>query len=197
MTFLTSLRRAALPLLAAGLFAAGTPAQAAPISFAGTLGAGSIALGSVLAESGPFSNGDNWSFWQFSAPFLEPVSITVTPLSAGFDPIVGVWFGIESDTGNYFDMLSSSVNTSFVAGADGSGPFDLGGVGEPATVSFDNVFGTGPFVLAIADYTDGLGSGSLDYRITVSAPIPEPQTYALMALGLALMAGIMRGRRRD
>ncbi|MBA2721564.1 MAG: PEP-CTERM sorting domain-containing protein [Methylibium sp.] len=196
MTFLTSLRRASLPLLAAGLFAAGT-VQAAPISFAGTLAAGSIESGSVLAESGPFGNGDNWSFWQFSVPFLEPVSITVTPLSAGFDPIVGVWYGIESDTANYFDMLSSSLNTTFAAGADGSGPFDLGGVGEPATVSFDNVFGTGPFVLAIADYADGLGSGSLDYRISVTAPIPEPQTYALMGLGLALMAGMMRARRRD
>lgn len=195
MTFLTSLRHATLPLLAAGLFSAGA-AQAAPISFAGTLVAGSTEFGSVLAESGPFGNGDNWSFWQFSVPFFEPVSITVTPLSADFDPIVGVFYGIESDTGNYFDMLSSSVNTSFVAGADGSGPFDLDGAGEPATVSFDNLFGTGPFVLAIADYADGVGSGSLGYRINVTAPIPEPQTYALMGLGLALMAGMMRGRRR-
>jgi hypothetical protein len=196
MSFLASLRRTALPLLAAGLLAGGA-AQAAPIVFSGTLGAGSTTFGSVAAESGPFGGGDNWSFWQFSAPFLQPVSITVTPLSGDFDPIVGVWFGIESDTGNYFDMLSSSLNTSFVAGADGSGPFDLGGVGEPATVSFENVFGNGPFVLAIADYADGLGSGSLNYRIDVTAPIPEPQTYALMALGLALMAGVMRHRRRD
>jgi hypothetical protein len=107
----------------------------------------------------------------------------VTPLSADLDPIVGMWFGVESDTRNYFDMLSSSVNTSFVAVADGSGPLDRGGVGEPATLSFDNVFGTGPFVLAIADYTDGLGSGALNYRIDVTSPIPEPQSYALMALG--------------
>ena len=95
MTFLTTLRRAALPLFAAGLFAAGTTVQAAPISFAGTLGAGSSVLGSVLAESGPFGNGDNWSFWQFSVPFLEPVSITVTPLLSYlfFSPLTRTAFG--------------------------------------------------------------------------------------------------------
>jgi hypothetical protein len=197
MSFTSLLRHVAAPLLMAGLLTAGTAARAAPIVFDGSLGAGSTHLGSVQAESGPFGDGVNWSFWQFSAPFLENVSITITPLSAGFDPIVGVWFGLESDTANYFDMLSSSLNTSFVAGADGSGPFDLGGVGEPATVSFQNLFGSGPFVLAIADYADGQGSGRLDYSIAMTAPIPEPQTYALMAFGLALVAGVVRKRRRD
>jgi hypothetical protein len=195
MALLGSLRRTALLLLTAGLLGGGS-AQAAPIVFSGSLDPGSTAFGSVTAESGPFGNSANWSFWRFSVPFLEPVSITVTPLSADFDPVAGVWFGIESDTGNYFDMLSSSVNTSFVAAADGGGPFDRGGAGEPATASFDNIFGTGPFVLAIADYTDGLGSGRLDYRIDVTAPIPEPQTYALMALGASLMAWVATRRRR-
>jgi hypothetical protein len=86
----------------------------------------------------------------------------------------------------------SSVNSMFVAGADGTPSNPFAGAGEAASVTFTNIFGRGPFVLAIADYTDSVGSGQLGYTIT--ATVPEPETYALLLAGLGLI-GVAARRR--
>lgn len=188
-----SKRLAALAVVAcAGAFTALAHA-AAPV-YAGQLSSGSFS-GSVAAESGPFGTPEAWSLWTFNAPFMSEVSISLTPADAMFDPIIAVWYGVESDTANYFDMNSGSVNTVFVAGADGIDPFAGGGPGEPAALSFNNIYGSERFVLAIADYSDGLGSGRFDYSITAS--VPEPGNVALMLAGLAALALVGRARRTD
>jgi PEP-CTERM motif len=168
-----------------------TATQAAAPAYAGTLGSGTF-MGTVAADSGPSGSPELWSFWQFSAPFMASVSITVTPDSAGFDPFIAVWYGQESNTSNYFDMTSGSMNTVFVASADGLTPFGPAGVGAPAGLGFVNDYGAGRFVLAIADYADGVGNGALGYTITAS--VPEPETYALMLAGLALVGAMVRRR---
>jgi hypothetical protein len=170
------------------------PAHAAAPVFAGELGSG-VYAGSVAAESGPFTDGAQWSFWKFKADFMANVDITVTPNDASFDPFIAVWYGIETDTSKYFDMISSSMNTTFVASADGVGPFGPAGAGDPAQVSFTNDYGNDYFTLAIADYTDQLGAGQLGYSIT--AAVPEPETYAQLLAGLGLLAGAMRLRRKS
>lgn len=176
--------------LAGGLLVAAAT-QAAPVSYQGTLTTGTFS-GSVAADSGPWSDGANWSFWQFSAPFLADVTITVTPSSAAFDPVIAVFYGTEADTAAYWD-LRTGTDSVHVGFADGPDEFLPGGPGEAATLRFNNVYGGGTFVLAIADYADGLGQGSLGYTIT--AAVPEPGTYALMLGGIALL-GLTARRRR-
>ena len=170
------------PWVALSLAAAASLATAAPPVYQGTLTSGSFE-GSVAAESGPWSTPEQWSFWQFSADFLSEVSIRVTPADPSHDVYIAVWYGLETDTANYFDMASGSVNTVFVASADAAFPFGPDGAGEPAALSFVNNYGNGLFTLAVADYVDGQGSGLLPY--TVAAVVPEPGTAALWLAGIA------------
>ncbi len=178
-------------LVALSLAAAGN-ALAAPPVYQGTLTSGSFE-GSVAAESGPWGTPESWSFWQFSADFFSDVSIVVTPRDPSHDVYIAVWYGLESDTANYFNMASGSLNTVFVGSADGLSLFAPDGAGEPAALSFVNHYGNGVFTLAVADYVDGQGSGMLPY--TVAAVVPEPATAALWLAGLALTAGAARRRR--
>lgn len=176
--------------LAAGVMLAGafSVAHAAPITY-NPLQTGTF-VGSVAAESGPFGGAENWSYWTFDLEFLRRATITVTPNSPDFDVVIAVFYGQEADSDFYFDMLSGGITSVPVAYADGLDPFNTG-VGEPARIRFTNTFGNEPFVLAIADYTDGLGSAPLDFTIT--AQIPEAQTLALMLAGLG---GFAVTRRR-
>jgi hypothetical protein len=186
--------------LAAALLAAGvlSSAHAAAPSIAGSFGSG-ITTGSVKAESYHYSQGfdsaANWTFWTFTADVFSDVTITVTPSSAEFDPIIAVWYGVETDTANYFgNMNDSSLFTPFVIGADGTSNDWLAGPGKPASLTFTNIYGSGPFVLAIADWQDNVGSAThFDYTIT--ATVPEPETWAQLALGLGLLGGLSRARR--
>jgi len=161
---------------------------AAPV-FSGQLG---VYVGSVAAESGPFGDGTSWSFWKFLAPFMNDARITVTPLDPDLDAFVAVWYGVESSTGNYFDMVSDSLNTTWVTSADAAG------MGASETVRFRNDFGNAFFTLAIADYADGVGTGQLAYQITTAGvgPVPEPEMYVLLLAGLGLVAGVARMRSR-
>lgn len=163
-----------------------TGAQAAAPVISGNLGSGSV-VGTVAAESYSFlGNADNWSFWTFSAPWQSEVSITVSPNESELDVVFAVWYGTESDTANYFDMVSGSLSSVLVAGVD------LNGNGVAESLKFVNDYGSGRFTLAIADYQDELGFGQLGYTIT--AQVPEPGSWALMLGGIALLAGIARRR---
>ncbi|WP_018413056.1 FxDxF family PEP-CTERM protein [Methyloversatilis thermotolerans] len=173
--------------LGAGLMSLG--AHAAAPTFAGSFGSGTTA-GTVAAES--LGSSGNWTFWTFTADFLSDVSITITPTSSDLDVIFGVWFGVETDTENYSGINTDSLSTLLVGYADGTEFNPTAGAGQAASLRFFNDYGTGPFVLAIADYTDGVGSGQLGYTITAS--VPEPETYALLLAGLGLI-GVAARRR--
>ena len=85
-------------------------------------------------------------------------------------------------------------------------PLDLT---DPATytASFVTNFGGGTTAGAEAALLDGLNSGTAYFNIHTSefpggeirgflAPIPEPQTWALMITGFGLLGAVMRRSRR-
>ena len=172
-------------LLAAAIAAAAFgSAQAAAPAYP-PLSSGSF-LGTVQAESGPWGTANLWSFWSFEVPFFGEATITVTPNESEIDIVMAVWYGLESDVSIYFDMSTGSLNSVFVGSADDN----LNGVGE--SLSFLNEYGSERFVLAIADYKDEMGFGQLGYTIT--AAVPEPETYAMLLAGLGLI-GVAARRR--
>jgi hypothetical protein len=63
-------------------------------------------------------------------------------------------------------------------------------------VANDNDFATTDGFHAGAAYNDGkdIDTMFLAYRVTI-APVPEPGTYGLLLVGLAGLAGVVRGRR--
>ncbi|MFN0161859.1 MAG: PEPxxWA-CTERM sorting domain-containing protein, partial [Burkholderiales bacterium] len=81
--------------------------------------------------------------------------------------------------------LGESLNFYFVARSA------VGGNGGPPTRDqFDNVHGA-------AKWTFSQAAGGGDYSLTYTAPIPEPETWALMLAGMALVGGIARRRARS
>ena len=84
-------------LLAALALAGAHAAHAATPTYQGHLSSGSFA-GTVAAESGPWTDGANWSLWAFNADLFAEVAITVTPSHPDLDPYIAVWFGTEADT---------------------------------------------------------------------------------------------------
>ncbi|MGH8639424.1 MAG: PEP-CTERM sorting domain-containing protein [Burkholderiales bacterium] len=185
----------------AALMAVSLPAQSAAPVYAGHLGAGGTAAGMVSPDSGPFGTPHLWDFWTLTVPFASdpvpfsaPVTVTVRRLDANLDPVIGIWFGEESDVGNYFDMVSDALTSTWFGMGDDELPANLSsGLGGDARVSFMAAL-PGTYVIAVADHTfDATLGGGLSYQITAS--VPEPETYALMFAGLGLV-GLAASRRR-
>lgn len=188
--------RAALAAVAAAGALAATSASAAPLTYAGHLANGVTAIGSVDADTGPWDGAAGWQFWTFDAKLFDQVTITVERLDGALDPVIGVWFGQETDTSAYFDMGSDSLASTWMGLGDDELAAFVPGAGGDARVQFTSLF-TGRFVVAVADHalTPG-GTAAMDYRITMA--VPEPATYLQLAAGLLMMGSLawLRTKRR-
>jgi hypothetical protein len=169
----------------AALYAGG--AQAVPVAYQGTLQNFQSATANAGPDSGPFGDASGWSFWAFNAVFGDTVQIFVDRLVGDLDPVMGVWFGTEPDTDNYFgDMTSSSLFTTLVGFGDDDRPANVAGAGGDPYLKFIAP-GTGTYVIAIADHSfDPTTTNVLPYRLTLA--IPEPGSLALAALGLGALS---------
>jgi hypothetical protein len=126
-------------------------------------------------------------------------------LLAGSTPFIGALAIDGSGAGTSVSGISGGVSTvSLASGGGPGGSFDfrfrLGG-GQDRLVDNEQVSWT--WVGGAGKYTDiALHVQGIDYGATTSAwyvptPVPEPETYALMAAGLAVVAGLTRRRRPD
>jgi hypothetical protein len=194
-------RKTLIGAAVAALMALSQPAHSAAPVYEGHLGAGGVANGMVSPDSGPFGTPQLWDFWTLTVPFASdpvpfsaPVTVTVRRLDANLDPVIGVWFGEEADVGNYFDMASDALTSTWFGMGDDELPANLGsGPGGDARVSFSAAL-PGTYVIAVADHTlAATPGGQLAYQITAS--VPEPETYALMLAGVGLV-GMAASRRR-
>lgn len=181
---------AAIAVGVAGLHAGA--AQAVPITYQGSLQSYGSAVDNANADSGPFGDASGWRFWTFEAGFGQSISITVDRLVGALDPVIGVWFGTETDTDNYFgDMTSSSLLSTLVGFGDDERAPNVAGFGGDPLVNFIAP-SAGTYVIAVADhFAQATSTGELQYRITLA--IPEP---AALTLGAAALGALALGRRR-
>lgn len=189
---LKRLAAAAATALAATLIAA-TPAQAVPVSYVGSLAPSGSVTDFATPDSGPFADASGWRFWTFNATFGQSVSIVVQRLVAALDPVIGVWFGQETDTDNYFgSMTTDSLFTTNVGFGDDELPANVaGGPAGDALVSFIAP-ASGTYVLAVADSTfTPTQISQLGYRVSLS--VPEPGSLAL--IGIAAFGALALRRR--
>lgn len=123
--------------------------------------------------------------------------------------------GVIFDTFSFSLGAQSSVASSVSAlGAIGAGTYSLFSVGTDGLVGTadDQGFGAWTFAGAPTVHTVSLAAGNYYYSVfgvangtaaysinsaASAAPVPEPETYALLAAGLGMVGFIASRRRRD
>jgi hypothetical protein len=142
-----------------------------------TLGSGNTLFGNWFSSAQTFS--DCYSFTLASASDVSGLTAAID-LSIKFDvdvdsvTLLGGGLGSQSltaDTGEFsFDNLTAGVYQLVVSG-------DVSRVANFGTLL-------------------GVGYGGAISASAITAPVPEPETYAMMAMGLGLIGWVSRRRRR-
>jgi Bacterial pre-peptidase C-terminal domain/PEP-CTERM motif len=179
------------------VFAAATAAvNAAPIAYEGVLVPGVADTGSVGGFSWFLEEGAQVDYWRFSGVAGEIVTLSVNRLNGNLDPALSLYSGITSADTSLFSASGSWGGLTFIGSLDDEHPaFLTPGPGGDPFGSF-TLPSAGNYTVAIGGSTS-TDAGSYPYRVTLTAvtPVPEPETWATLGLGLAAL-GFLRQRRQ-
>lgn len=180
------------------LAAASLVASAAPIAYEGVLAPSVSVTGSVGGFSWFLETAGLVDFWRFSGVAGQTVTFDVARLNGNLDPALSFYSGTTSADASLFRSGSSWGGLTFIGSLDDEHPAALtpGPGGDP--------FGsfllptTGNYTLAIGGF-DSTDAGAYPYRLTMTtavAAVPEPETWAMLTIGLAGL-GYLRRRRQN
>ena len=144
------------------------------------------ALTAITPWSGSASTGQNAAFFNTAVinPFTDWYSFTIPAGSEGSGGANVISLGATNVIFSLFSLYDSVSNTTW-AGATG---------GTTSSLSFSGGAAPGSYTLSVAGYKVNLArSGSYAGNIAI-APVPEPETYAMLLAGLGLLGFSARRR---
>lgn len=147
----------------------------------------------ISSDLNPAPNAEQYQFsTQLSGTgsFSDVVNFSAVP----FRNLSASVSGTEQNyiTFSTFDLYSSATNSLIAVGTVGSfGTIAFGGVtsGSLGGDYFLKIIGT--------NSGEGLNSGSYNGNITMTAAVPEPESYAMFLSGIGLMGFIARRRSKN
>lgn len=117
-------------------------------------------------------------------------SATAELYSAGPGIVDCNWHQQQWAGGGGSKLSGSSATHAFITGANGSGMTDLNSMVALANGAYPTVAnGINDSGQILASGTDGHS-----YLLTVTAPVPEPETYAMLLAGLGVIGVVSRRR---
>jgi Bacterial pre-peptidase C-terminal domain/PEP-CTERM motif len=184
-------------LAGTAMAAATVAASAAPIAYEGVLVPGVADTGSVGGFSWFLESGSQVDFWRFSGVAGQTVTLDVNRLNGNLDPGLSLYSGITSADTSLFSASGNWGGLTFLGSLDDEhAPFLTPGPGGDPFGSFV-LPTTGNYTVAIGGSTS-TDAGSYPYRVTLTtavAAVPEPETWAMLSLGLAAVACLRRRRQ--
>jgi hypothetical protein len=180
-------------LLATALLAAigASPAHAVLVTVddLGVISNESVAL---PAQATPGSGQSFTYFFEFTLPQTESVTVSVSDSATGSQRVINGVLSLNDWTSSAltspFQPMGSLIESANLVNVLG---------GQEATVIPDSLV-RGAYFVELA----GLSGGApirivIDGTLTATAAVPEPSTWALMAVGLAFMGFANHRRRRN
>lgn len=126
-----------------------------------------------------FGSGSFMHDWSFTAPTL---AATVSSSA------------ISVDISNFYNI--DDIMVSLFSGTAGSGTWVASGpVGDGSTLQNVPVIGGNPYYFEVTGKVTQPPSNGFYVFTAVSAPVPEPETYAMMLAGLGALGFLARRRK--
>ena len=151
----------------------------------------SVAGTTFSGETNPVTNG--FTVGNFGTLVLTPAPTNTTPNTSFVTPFT-LLFQLTTP-GGASTASSSFTVTGFVGNSNGQGTRDISYTGFTTPFTFSNGAGT----IAVDGGQIGVSPTTISGRVTATASstVPEPSTYALLAMGFVGLAGAVARRRNS
>ena len=158
------------------------------LALPGRAGANTFAYGTIGPIAGPALLGIGSGGHSTLGAFTDTWTFTVAPANSFF-------LGMEVVPGNSYGVTFSSVD---ITGAGLYGPFAFANTTDFSVPLSPTLLAPGAYTATVTGNTtiaNGFYNAAVNFNNSL-APIPEPETYAMMLAGLGLMGFVARRRRQ-